>query len=230
MPHQARYTEAMPPRRSYQDACAASHALDLVGERWALLVVRELLLGPKRFTDLRAGLPGISANVLTQRLGELEESAILRRHKLPPPAAAWVYELTEWGQDLEPIVLALGRWALKSPGLHRDVPMGSDGLVLSWRVMFCPKAAEGLKLSLDLHLGADRFEVLLADGQLKVARGAAQAADAVVHTDANSLGGLIYRGQSLESAAAEGRLRLEGDRQAFAQFLTLFPGPSSPGH
>src|ERR671917_2501717 len=90
-----------PPRRSYEDACGAAHALDLVGERWALLVMRELMLGPKRFSDLRADLPGISANVLTQRLEGLEASGILARRKLPPPASAQVYELTPWGYESE---------------------------------------------------------------------------------------------------------------------------------
>src|SRR5215204_4140654 len=90
----------MATMRTYDDGCAAAHALDLIGERWALLVVRELLLGPKRFTDLRAGLPNASPNVLAQRLRELEAAGIVRRRKLPPPAASRVYELTEWGQDL----------------------------------------------------------------------------------------------------------------------------------
>src|SRR5436189_5833106 len=102
-------------KRTYGESCAASHALDLVGERWALLIVRELLLGPKRFTDLRAGLPAISPNVLTQRLEELERAGVLRRRKLLPPAGAWVYELTEWGLDLEPVIIALGRWGARSP-------------------------------------------------------------------------------------------------------------------
>src|SRR2546430_1285561 len=117
--------------RSYQDGCAAAHGLDLVGERWALLVVRELILGPKRFTDLRAGLPGVSANVLTQRLAELEESGIVQRRKLPPPAAAWIYELTPWGLELEPVIMALGLWASRSPGRARGLPMGCDSAVLS---------------------------------------------------------------------------------------------------
>src|ERR1700712_553090 len=101
--------------RHYEDACAAAHALDLVGERWALLVIRELLLGPKRFGDLRDSLPGISANVLTQRLEGLEATGVLTRHKLPPPANAQVYELTPWGYESEPIFQTLGRWAARSP-------------------------------------------------------------------------------------------------------------------
>ena len=103
------------PRRWYEDACAAAHALDLVGERWALLVMRELIFGPKRFSDLRKGLPGISANVLAQRLEGLEAAGVLRRRRLPPPAATQVYELTEWGRESEPIFQALGRWAARSP-------------------------------------------------------------------------------------------------------------------
>ena len=96
-------------RRSYDDACGAAHALDLVGERWALLVMRELMLGPKRFSDLRADLPGISANVLTQRLEGLQDAGVLRRRKLPPPASVQAYELTPWGYESEPIFQALGR-------------------------------------------------------------------------------------------------------------------------
>src|SRR3954462_9145850 len=101
--------------RTYGEACAAAHALDLVGERWALLVVRELLLGPKRFTDLRAGICHAGPNVLAQRLRELEAAGIVRRRQLPPPAASRVYELTEWGSELEPVVTALGRWGARSP-------------------------------------------------------------------------------------------------------------------
>src|SRR5829696_7888968 len=99
----------MAAMRAYCDGCATAHALDLIGERWALLVVRELLLGPKRFTDLRAGLPGVSPNVLAQRLRELESAGVVHRRKLPPPAASRVYELTEWGEELEPVIVRLGR-------------------------------------------------------------------------------------------------------------------------
>ncbi|MFQ6708458.1 helix-turn-helix transcriptional regulator, partial [Bordetella pertussis] len=118
----------MAGKRSYEDGCAGAHALDLVGERWALLVVRELLLGPKRFTDLRKGLPGISPNVLTQRLTELEAVAVLRRRKLDPPAGAWVYELTDWGRELEPVILQLGKWGARSPALPREAGLSVDSL------------------------------------------------------------------------------------------------------
>src|SRR3954447_21088106 len=101
--------------RTYGDGCAIAHALDLVGERWGLLVVRELLLGPKRYTDLRRGLPNASPNVLAQRLGELERAGVVRRRKLPPRAAVRVYELTDWGRELEGTVISLGHWAARSP-------------------------------------------------------------------------------------------------------------------
>src|SRR5215210_5774175 len=105
----------MGSKRTYGDRCGVARALDLVGERWALLVVRELVLGPKRFTDLRAGLPRLSTDVLAQRLRELEAAGVVRRRKLPPPSGARVYELTEWGQDLEPLVIGLGRWGSRAP-------------------------------------------------------------------------------------------------------------------
>src|ERR671933_1479571 len=128
----------MAPMRTYGDGCAIAQALDVVGERWALLVVRELLLGPKRYTDLRRGLPNASPNVLSQRLAELERAGILRRRKLPPPAASRVYELTEWGMELEPVIVRLGRWGARSPSRPRDAALGVDSLVLSFRTMFDP--------------------------------------------------------------------------------------------
>src|ERR671914_2996773 len=130
--------------RTYCDGCAAAHALDLMGERWALLVVRELLLGPKRFTDLRAGLPNVSPNVLAQRLRKLERAGVVRRRKLPPPAASRVYELTDWGLELEPVVISLGRWGARSPSKPCDARLGVDSLILSLRTMFNPLAADGL--------------------------------------------------------------------------------------
>src|SRR5436190_17542395 len=124
--------------RPYLDGCGIAHATELLGRRWALLVVRELLLGPKRFTDLRSGIPDISPNVLGERLRELEEFGIVRRRRLPPPAAAQVYELTEWGAELEPAILALGRWASRSPSFPRDAEMGPDSLVLALMSTFEP--------------------------------------------------------------------------------------------
>src|SRR4051794_27069192 len=121
------------------EGCGIAHASDLLGQRWALLVVRELLLGPKRFTDLRAGIPDISPNVLGQRLRELEEAGIIRRRKLAPPAAAQVYERPEWGGDPDPAFLPPGRWASRSPGFPLGAPMGPDSLVLALKTAFQPE-------------------------------------------------------------------------------------------
>src|SRR5690606_10846452 len=132
-------------RRRYEDACGAAHALELIGERWALLVMRELMHGPKRFSDLRADLPGISANVLTQRLEGLEQADLVTRRKLPPPAASQVYELTPWGYEAEPILQSLGRWAARSPRHDPTLPLSAVSLMLSLRTMFDPDRADGMK-------------------------------------------------------------------------------------
>lgn len=212
-------------KRSYDDGCAAAHALDLVGERWALLVVRELLLGPKRFTDLRAGLPGVSPNVLTQRLVELERAGILRRRKLPPPAASRVYELTEWGLDLEPAIVALGRWGARSPSKSRDIGLGVDSLILSFRTMFDADAAAGFDAVFDLRLGEDRFRAVVADGRLDIARGEASHPDAIVESDAGTMTALVYGGRRLDEASRSGDIRIEGDESAVEVFISLFPLP-----
>jgi DNA-binding HxlR family transcriptional regulator len=212
-------------RRTYGEGCAAAHALDLVGERWALLVVRELLLGPKRFTDLRAGLPGVSPNVLAERLGGLEEAGVVRRRRLPPPAASRVYELTEWGRDLEPVIVSLGRWGVRSPSRPLDAGMSVDAFVLSLRTMFDPGEAGGLRAVFELRLGEDRFRAAVADGRLEVGRGGAADPDATVEADPPVLGALVYGGRPLAEALRSGDVRIEGDGAAFERFLGLFPMP-----
>ena len=212
-------------RRTYDDGCAAAHALDLVGERWALLVVRELLLGPKRFTDVRAGLPGASPNVISQRLRDLEGAGIVRRRKLPPPAASRVYELTEWGEELEPVIVRLGRWGARSPSKPRDAALGVDSLVLSMRTMFDPRATEGFGASYELRFGEDRFRAVVDDGRFEISRGSAEGADAIVEADSNTLAGLLYAGRPLAEALESGDLKVEGNRAAFERFLGLFPLP-----
>ena len=212
-------------RRSYNDGCAAAHALDLIGERWALLVVRELLLGPKRFTDIRAGVPNASPNVLAQRLRDLEASGVVRRRKLPPPAASRVYELTDWGRDLEPVIISLGRWGVRSPSKPRDAELGTDSLILSLRTMFAPEATDGLSASYELRLGEDFFRAEVADGRFEIGRGVADEPDAVVETDAATMTALVYEGRQLAEALRSGDVRIEGDRQAVERLLTLFPLP-----
>ena len=202
--------------RSVQDGCGIAHASELLGQRWALLVVRELLLGPKRFTDLRAGIPGISPNVLGQRLRELEESGIVRRRKLAPPAAVQVYELTDWGRELEPAVLALGRWATSSPSFPRDAEMGPDSLVLALKSTFEPAKADGLEATYELRLGKERlpFHVEVSDGGFEAARGEADQPDATITADPNAIARVVFRGNRLGKAVESEDIRIDGSRKA----------------
>src|SRR5215211_2856363 len=154
----------MATKRTYGDGCAIAHGLDLVGERWALLVVRELLLGPKRFTDLKRGLPNASPNVISERLRELERAGVVTRDKLPPPAGSRVYELTAWGRGLEDVVIALGRWGARSRSKPENDPIGTDSVALALRGLFDADAAGGLPASYALRLGEDRFRIRLAGG------------------------------------------------------------------
>jgi DNA-binding HxlR family transcriptional regulator len=211
--------------RTYGDGCGIAHALDLVGERWALLVVRELLLGPKRFTDLRDGLPNASPNVLSQRLRELEQAEIVRRRKLAPPAATWVYELTDWGRELKPLLLALGTWALRSPSLPDDAPVGTDSVILALATFFDPEAAGDLRARYELRLGEHAFAVRVADRAIDVDRGPADDPAAVIETDAATLSALIWERRELAEALRAGDIAVDGDRRAVARFLDLFPPP-----
>jgi DNA-binding HxlR family transcriptional regulator len=215
----------MTTKRTYGDGCGIAHALDLVGERWALLVVRELLLGPKRFTDLRDGLPNASPNVLSQRLRELEQAEIVRRRKLPPPAATWVYELTDWGRELKPVAISLGTWALRSPTFPEDAPVGTDSVILALGTFFDAGAAGDLTASYELRLGENTFAVRVADGEIDVDRTAAEEPDAVIETEAATLSALIWERRELADALAAGDISIEGDQGAVTRFLGLFPRP-----
>jgi DNA-binding HxlR family transcriptional regulator len=212
-------------RRRYGDACGAAHALELIGERWALLVVRELLLGPKRFSDLRADLPGISANILTQRLEQLEAAGVLTRRKLPPPALAQVYELTPWGYESEPIIQALGRWAARSRLHDPTLPLSAVSLMLSFRTMLDPSRARGVDARIGFRLGPEAYLARLKKGRFDVARDDLGAADLIFTGTASALAAAVYGGHSLKALAAKGALSIKGDRALAEKFVTLFPLP-----
>jgi DNA-binding HxlR family transcriptional regulator len=214
-----------PSRRRYEDACGAAHALDLVGERWALLVMRELMLGPKRFSDLRADLPGISANVLTQRLEGLEAAGIVVRRRLPPPAPVQVYELTPWGYESEPIFQALGRWAARSPTHDPSLPLSAVSLFLSFRTMLEPTRARGIDARIGFRIGAETFLARLADGRIAIERDGLDGANAVFTGTAPAVAAAVYGGQPLGILEAAGALSIEGDRKLAERFVTLFPLP-----
>jgi DNA-binding HxlR family transcriptional regulator len=215
-----------PARRRYDDACGTAHALDLIGERWALLVMRELMLGPKRFSDIRADLPGISANVLTQRLEGLEAAGLLIRRRLPPPASAQVYELTQWGYEAEPIVQVLGRWAARSPDHDPTLPLSPVSLMLSFRTMFDAERAKGIDARIGFRLGAETFMLRLAGGRIETRRGPIEDADLVFTGSATAVAAAVYGGVSFDALEAEGALSLEGDRALARRFATLFPLPA----
>nr|WP_176024205.1 helix-turn-helix domain-containing protein [Brucella pseudintermedia] len=217
--------EKQPAKRSYDDACAAAHALDLIGERWALLVMRELMLGPKRFSDLRADLPGVSANVLTQRLEGLEEAGILRKTKLPPPAAVQVYELTEWGYESEPILQALGRWAARSPKHDPNLPISTVSFLLSLRTMIDHHRSSGLRGVIGLRLDGEDFTAHLADAEVRIERGVAQKYDLHFESSPRMLAAAIYGGQPLSALESANVLKIIGDRALAEKFVTLFPLP-----
>jgi DNA-binding HxlR family transcriptional regulator len=217
----------MATKRTYGDRCGVARALDLVGERWALLVVREMLLGPKRFTDLRAGLPHVSPDVLAQRLRELEESGIVRRGTLPPPAGSRIYELTERGRELEPVVIALGRFGSVAPFPPGDAQIGVDAVMIALKSLFAPSAADGLDASYELRFGEHRFHVRVSDGRLDVVREGADAPDATIETEPGTLATVLWHGRKIDEARRSGDLAIEGDGPAVARFLGLFPLPGS---
>ncbi len=212
----------MAGKRTYGDPCGVARALDVIGERWALLVVRELLLGPKRFTDLRAGMPHLSPDVLSQRLRELEQAGVLRRDKLPPPIASQVYELTDWGRELEPVVLGLGRWGSRAPFPPGDATLGVDSLVLGLKTLYDPGRIDGLEgSSFELRLGEHRFEARPEAGRLQVTRGAATDPDATIAADPGTLEHVLWHNQSF----ATKELSITGNREAAVRFLAMFPLP-----
>jgi DNA-binding HxlR family transcriptional regulator len=204
-------------RRSYGDSCGVARALDAVGERWALLVVRELLFGPKRYADLSRGLPGMSQNVLSQRLRELEQEGIIRRRKLGPPASIRVYELTERGQALEPVLCALARWGSRSM-VDPTAELSVDALMLALKVTFDPALAGDLRVGVELRFADDRFHAEIEAGRFQLARGAADRPDVVLDTDAATLRSVVFGGQPVTDVT--------GDRQAAVRFVACFPRPT----
>ena len=211
--------------RRYDDACGAAHALDLVGDRWALLVIRELFFGPRRFGDLRQSLPGISANVLTQRLEELASRGIVVRRVLPPPASTPVYDLTDWGRESEPIFQTLGRWAARSPSHDPTLAFSASSLLLSLRTMFDGGRAARFEGRIGLRIGRESFVARIANGAIEVGLGDVSGAECVFTGDARTIAAAIYGGQPLAALAASGALGVEGDRALSERFVTWFPLP-----
>jgi DNA-binding HxlR family transcriptional regulator len=212
-------------KRSYQDGCGAAQALDLVGERWALLVVRELTLGPRRYSDLLASMPAIGTAVLAQRLGDLVAAGITRRRELPPPAASTVYELTAWGAELEPIIRALGRWGASSPTLRRDLPISVATAVLALRTNVVPGRLPARNVRIALRLDGRPFVAQVDDGVFSVEPGEATDVAATVTTTPVTLARITLDGHPLAVAIAEAEVQVDGDRDAAEELLSCFALP-----
>jgi DNA-binding HxlR family transcriptional regulator len=210
-------------QRSYEDACGTALALDVVGERWALLVVRELVFGPKRFRDLRAGLSNASQNVLSQRLRELEDSGVVHKVELGPPVSAAAYALTERGRALEPVLIELGRWGAGAPGGHGP-DLSTDAFMLLLKTLHRPSPRP---LAARLLVGADAFDVVWR-GQpdaISVTRGTHADVDVTMRADVPTLWRLIFTDLTVPAAIAAGDLELTGSRTVAQRFFRSFGAP-----
>jgi DNA-binding HxlR family transcriptional regulator len=224
-------TPSRPSTRSYGDPCGVARSLDVVGERWALLVVRELLLGPKRFSDLLAGLAGASPNVVSQRLRDLAEHGVVRRRDAGPPARVHVYELTAWGRQLEPVILSLGRWGSRAPQPDTPRRLGIDSVVLSLEAAFDPSLAKtgNASYTYELRIDEEVFVLELVDGALHARRGAAHEPDATIVTNRERLTALVEGRRALDDLLDVGDLRITGDRKAHDLAIASFLAPAMGG-
>ena len=215
--------------RRYHDACGAAHGLDLVGERWALLVIRELMMGPRRFSDLRKDLCGLSANVLTQRLEGLEASGIVQKRKLPPPASVQVYELTDWGYEIKPVFMVLGRWAARSPQHDPTLPISAVSIMQSFETMFDPALAADANMRLGFAMDEDRMVVTVEDGEITTRRGEVEDGDVIVRAAPPIVAAAVYGKVPLAALEGEGAMTIEGDRAVFERFIDFFHLPEKAG-
>ncbi|WFL77612.1 winged helix-turn-helix transcriptional regulator [Altererythrobacter arenosus] len=216
--------------RWYNDACGTAFGLELLGERWSMLVVRELMLGPRRFSDLRASLPGISAKTLTERLTMFEEAGMLVRRRFVSPVPVQAYELTEWGYRAEPVLQELGRWAAMSPGHDPLLPLSPVSFMLSLRTMFDPEKAKGIEARIGFDIGGETFLARMKDGALPIRRDDLDEAQAVFEVPtAPVLAGLFYANVPVEELEREARLTIRGDRKLALRFADIFELPEKLG-
>ena len=212
--------------RWYDDACGTAFGLEVLGERWAMLVVRELLLGPRRFSDLREALPGISAKILTQRLEALVQWGVVAREQTPPPAAANLYGLTEWGYLAEPVIMELGRWAARSCRHDPTLPLSAASLMTSMKTMQLPALARAPDMCVGMRVGDESFRVTIADGVFSAGRGDGEGCQVRLSApDARPIAGALYGGIPVEMLEREAGLEVVGDRALLRRFLALFGLP-----
>lgn len=215
--------------RWYEDACGTAFAMELIGERWSLLVVRELMMGPRRFSELKKALNGISAKVLTERLESLEHAGAVMKRMLPPPAGVQVYELTEWGYLAEPAIQELGRWAATSPRHDPTLPLSPVSLMLSFRTMLDKARAREFDATIGFDVAGETYLAQLKDGQLPIRRGEIEHAQVTFRAPAAPLlAALFYVKVPLEELAGQG-VRVEGDAKLAERFVDLFHLPAKVG-
>lgn len=207
-------------KRRYDDACGLAHALDLLGERWGMLVLRELAYGPRRFSELKSDLQGISANVLTQRLTELEARGLVRKLKLPPPASVQVYQATNWGLEAVPVIASLGRWAARSPLHDPTLPMSHVSVIMSFQTLLSPALAEGLDARIGFRFGEASYITTVRDGRLTVQRREVEDCDVVFTGSPTEIAAVVHGGAPLDTIA------VEGDIEIARRFAKLFPLPA----
>ncbi len=216
-------------RRWYQDACGTALAMDLVGERWALLIIRELLLGPRRFGEIRGALVGLSANVLTQRLEGLEKAGILERRHLPSPSNAQVYALTRWGRAAEEPIFALSRWAAGSPAHDVTLPLSNTAFMLSLRTMMDRERARTLPpVDLGFRIGGEPFRAKIVEGKLEIERVDPDGADVVFIGQPSSMASVFYGRDPLAESQRLGKVAVAGDLALGQRFVDLFALPTFP--
>ena len=215
---------AMSKNRRYDQYCPVCHALDLVGERWSLVIVRELLKGPKRYTDLIDGMPGVGTNILAARLRDLEAGGIVQKRKLPPPAASTVYELTEYGRELEEPLYALARWGARSlPPPPKDEDLYPDWGLNAFAALLDPHAARGLTSTYVVRVADDVYTVRLEDSTVHVEVGAADEADLDFATGRETFFGLASGELDPRATLADGDVTVETGKPAdLERFFSIF--------
>jgi DNA-binding HxlR family transcriptional regulator len=194
--------------------------MELLGERWAMLVLRELAYGPRRFSELKADLTGISANVLTQRLTELETRGLVRKTRLPPPASVQVYEATDWGLEVVPLIASLGRWAARSPWHDPTLKMSHVSVMMSLQTLISPALAQGLQTRIGFQFGETSYVITVRDGRLDVDRTRIEHCDVVFTGSPSEVAAVIHGGAPFEL------IRIEGDMELAKRFVKLFPLPT----
>ncbi|WP_188196601.1 winged helix-turn-helix transcriptional regulator [Nonomuraea sp. SYSU D8015] len=210
--------------REYGQFCGLARAMEMVGERWSMLIIRNLFAGPQRFTDLRKGLPAIPTNILSARLKQLEETGVATRRALPHPERAVVYELTDYGRDLEPALIALGRWGARTLAEPRPGEVvTAESIAMSFRTTYRPEAAQNVTVGYEVRMGDFTLRLHIADGELTIGIGPHTAPDLVVERlTGQPIRELMTGSKTADEVLHDGSVRVEGDPALLGRFTEMF--------